>query len=73
MKKKTYNNVMKGARMLMKKGYDKKEAAALSLKIFEEHENGSLPIEHYLDKVLPKEEWMKEYENGSRKKEDVYV
>lgn len=73
MKKKTYNNVMKGARMLMKKGYDKKEAAELSLKIFEEHENGPFPVEHYLERVLPKEEWLKEHENGSRTKEDVYV
>lgn len=73
MKKKTYNNVLKGARILMKKGYEKKEAAELSLKIFEEHESGPLPVEHYLERVLSKEEWLKEYENGSRKKEDCFL
>ena len=29
------------------------------LKVFEEHENGEMPIEWWLDKIISKEEWLK--------------
>lgn len=57
MKRKTYNNVMKGIKIIQKKGYDFKEAGDIVLKVFDEHENGEMPIEFYLDKVISKEEF----------------
>ena len=57
MKRKTYNNVMKGIKIIQKKGYDFQEASEIVLKVFEEHENGEMPIEFYLDKIVSKEEF----------------
>ena len=57
MKRKTYNNVMKGIKIIQKKGYDFKEAGDIVLKVFDEHENGEMPIEFYLDKIVSKEEF----------------
>lgn len=57
MKRKTYNNVMKGIKIIQKKGYDFKEASDIVLKVFDEHENGEMPIEFYLDKVISKKEY----------------
>ena len=57
MKKKTYNNVMKGIKIVEKKGYDFKEAGDIVLKVFDEHENGEMPIEFYLDRIVSKEEF----------------
>ena len=57
MKRKTYNNVMKGIKIIQKKGYDFQEASEIVLKMFDEHENGEMPIEFYLDKIVSKEEF----------------
>ena len=57
MKRKTYNNVMKGIKIIQKKGYDFKEAGDIVLKVFDEHENGEMPIEFYLDRIISKEEF----------------
>lgn len=57
MKRKTYNNVMKGIKIIQKKGYDFQEASEIVLKVFDEHENGEMPIEFYLDKIVGKEEF----------------
>ena len=57
MKRKTYNNVLKGIKIIQKKGYDFQEASEIVLKVFEEHENGEMPIEFYLDKIVSKEEF----------------
>lgn len=57
MKRKTYNNVMKGIKIIQKKGYDFQEASEIVLKVFDEHENGEMPIEFYLDKIVNKEEF----------------
>ena len=57
MKRKTYNNVMKGIKIIQKKGYDFQEASEIVLKVFDEHENGEMPIEFYLDKIVSKEEY----------------
>lgn len=45
MRRKTYNNVLKGVKMVMKKGYSKEEATDIVIKIFDQHENGEMPIE----------------------------
>ena len=57
MKRKTYNNVMKGIKIIQKKGYDFQEASEIVLKVFDEHENEEIPIEFYLDKIVSKEEF----------------
>ena len=57
MKRKTYNNVLKGIKIIQKKGYDFKEAGDIVLKVFNEHENGEMPIEFYLDRIVRKEEF----------------
>ena len=59
MKRKTYNNVLKGIKIIQKKGYDFQESNEIVLKVFEEHENGEMPIEWWLDKIISKEEWLK--------------
>lgn len=61
MKRKTYNNVLKGIKLIQKKGYDFQESSEIVLKVFEEHENGEMPIEWWLDKIISKEEWLKMY------------
>jgi hypothetical protein len=59
MKRKTYNNVLKGIKIIQKKGYNFQESSEIVLKVFEEHENGEMPIEWWLDKIVNKEEWLK--------------
>ena len=61
MKRKTYNNVLKGIKIIQKKGYNFQESSEIVLKVFEEHENGEMPIEWWLDKIISKEEWLKMY------------
>ena len=58
MKRKTYNNVLKGIKIIQKKGYDFQESSEIVLKVFEEHENGEMPIEWWLDKIISKEKWI---------------
>ena len=59
MKRKIYNNVLKGIKIIQKKGYNFQESSEIVLKVFEEHENGEVPIEWWLDKIISKEEWLK--------------
>ena len=61
MKKKTYNNVLKAIKMIIAKGYTKEEAETMALKIFDEHENGQMPIEFYINKIINKAEWEESY------------
>lgn len=61
MKRKTYNNVLKGVKMVMKKGYSKEEATDIVIKIFDQHENGEMPIEFWIDKIITKEEFESSY------------
>ena len=35
MKRKTYNNVIKASRLIMKKGYNKQESLDMAVKIFD--------------------------------------
>ena len=54
MKRKTYNNVMKATKMIQKKGYNFEESSQMALNIFEQHENGEMSIEWYIDKIQEK-------------------
>lgn len=61
MKRNTYNNVVKATKMIQKKGYSLEEANEMAIRLFEEHTRDMNSIEFYIDKILDKEEWKKEY------------
>ena len=63
MKKKTYNDVLKVARLIMKKGYEEKESLEMAVKIFDEMEalNNGMSIEWRISRIIPKEEWEAQY------------
>lgn len=59
MKRRTYNNVLKAIKIIQKKGYSFEESRDIVLKVFDEHENGQMSIEFWLDKIARKEQWKK--------------
>ena len=63
MKKKTYNNVLKAVRLIMKKGYEEKESLEMAVKIFDEMEvlNNGMSIEWRISQIIPKSEWEAQY------------
>ena len=63
MKRKTYNNVLKAARLIRKKGYEEKESLEMAVKIFDEMEalNNGMTIEWRISKIIPKSEWEVQY------------
>lgn len=63
MKRKTYNNVLKAARLIMKKGYEKNESLEMAVKIFDEMEalNNGMTIEWRISQIIPKSEWEAQY------------
>ena len=63
MKKKTYNNVLKAAKLIMKKGYEYKKSLEMAVKIFDEMEalNNRMSIEWRISYIIPKEEWEEQY------------
>lgn len=65
MKKKTYNNVVKASRLIIKKGYEKQEALEMAVKIFDELEalNNGMTAEWRISQIIPKSEWEAQYNN----------
>lgn len=63
MKRKTYNNVLKAARLIRKKGYEEKESLEMAVKIFDEMEelNNGMSIEWRISQIIPKAEWEAQY------------
>ena len=63
MKKKTYNKVLKAAKLIMKKGYEYKESLEMAVKIFDEMEalNNGMSIEWRISQIIPKAEWEEQY------------
>lgn len=61
MKRKTYNNVLKAIKMIQKKGYDFDEASTMALKVFDDYAGGEMPIEFYIDKIIPKNKFLELY------------
>lgn len=63
MKRKTYNNVMKLAKQISKKGYDIKEAAEMAVKCFDNAElyNYQYSPEYFANRIINKEQWEIEY------------
>lgn len=60
MKRKTYNNVIKASRLIMKKGYEQKEAQEMALRIFENMEQlkNGMSAEWFIEKIAPKNYFM---------------
>ena len=63
MKKKTYNNVLKAAKLIMKKGYEYKESLEIAVKIFDEMEelNNGMSIEWRISQIISKKDWEEQY------------
>ena len=57
MKRKTYNNVLKAARLIRKKGYDKQTSFEIAINCFDnmEHSNNGMPVEWWIDKIVDAE------------------
>ena len=57
MKRKTYNNVLKAAKLIQKKGYEQKEALEIAVQKFDELEqiHNGMSVEWLIDKVAVKE------------------
>lgn len=53
MKRKTYNNVLKAAKLIQKKGYEEKEALEIAVQKFDELEqvHNGMPVEWLIDKI----------------------
>ena len=59
MKKRTYRNVHKAVQIVMAKGYSHEEANNIVIRVFDDYEmwNNGMPVEWYLDKIIPKEQY----------------
>lgn len=57
MKRKTYNNVLKAARLIRKKGYEQKESLEIAVQKFDELEtmHNGMTVEWLIDKMANKE------------------
>ena len=57
MKRKTYNNVLKTAKLIQKKGYEQKEALEIAVQKFDELEqmHNGMCVEWLIDKMAIKE------------------
>lgn len=57
MKRKTYNNVLKAARLIQKKGYEQKESLEIAVQKFDELEkmHNGMSVEWLIDKMAIKE------------------
>lgn len=57
MKRKTYNNVLKAAKLIRKKGYEQKEALEIAVQKFDELEKmyNGMSVEWLIDKMAIKE------------------
>ena len=56
MKRKTYNNVLKAARMIRKKGYEEKESLEMAVQVFDNMEmlKNGMSAEWFIEKIAPK-------------------
>ena len=64
MKRKTYNNVLKAAKMIRAKGYDEKESYDIAIQCCDkaEQDKNGMTVEWYIEKVIDK----KTYEQETR-------
>lgn len=65
MRYRTYNNMVRATQMIADKGYDWDEANRMAIKIFDNYINkDSNSVEFYIDKIMPKQEWLEYLRNG---------
>jgi len=59
MKRRTYNNMLKGIEIIQKKGYDFVEANKIAHQIFDNMEQlkNGMSFEWFAEKIATKEEW----------------
>ena len=56
MKRKTYNNVLRAARLIRKKGYEEKESLEMAVQVFDNMEmlKNGMSAEWFIEKIAPK-------------------
>ena len=56
MKRKTYNNVLKAARLIRKKGYEEKESLEMAVQVFDNMEmsKNGMSAEWFIEKIALK-------------------
>ena len=56
MKRKTYNNVLKASKLIMKKGYEKQEALEMAVQVFDNMEalKNGMSAEWFIEKIALK-------------------
>ena len=56
MKRKTYNNVLKAAKLIRKKGYEEKESLEMAVQVFDNMEmlQNGMSAEWFIEKIVPK-------------------
>ena len=56
MKRKTYNNVLKAARLIRKKGYEENESLEMAVQVFDNMEmlQNGMSAEWFIEKIAPK-------------------
>ena len=56
MKRKTYNNVLKAARLIRKKGYEEKESLEMAVQVFDNMEmlQNGMSADWFIEKIAPK-------------------
>lgn len=56
MKRKTYNNVVKASKLIMKKGYEKQEVLEMAVQVFDNMEalKNGMSAEWFIEKIAPK-------------------
>ena len=56
MKRKTYNNVLKAARLIRKKGYEEKASLEMAVQVFDNMEmlKNGMSAEWFIEKIAPK-------------------
>ena len=56
MKRKTYNNVLKASKLIMKKGYEKQEALEMAVQVFDNMEalKNGMSAEWFIEKIAQK-------------------
>ena len=56
MKRKTYNNVLKAARLIRKNGYEEKESLEMAVQVFDNMEmlQNGMSAEWFIEKIAPK-------------------
>lgn len=58
MKRRTYNNMAKATKMIVKKGYSWTEANEIAIKCFDDMEltKNGMDVEWYIEKIVEKEQ-----------------